>query len=273
MEAVLPAGAAVTFPGDADSIGAWQILNAPAAKETGSGAMRRWIREVTITAFRLGWCGPDSIRLFARLADGDSLHLACEAPGLLIGGELADSAAIDPANARDIRDVVSTRAPRWPWIAAVVALLLAAAFFVIRRLRARKRAGGEPVAGKRPSPEEEFEAAIARLLASGMLEQGLYREFYYGVSSAVRLYLERVHGLPLLESSSGEVARLLTPKLTGEAECSALQGWLREGDLVKYARMERLQAEALQYLERSRSLVDLLAGSAAPGTVEEGVTT
>jgi hypothetical protein len=270
IEAILPAGAIATFPGNGDSIGAWKVLHAPAAEEAGRGEMRRWVREITVAAFRLGWCGPDSIRLFVQLADGDSLRLACEAPGLLIGGELAGAAAIDPASARDIRDVVSTRAPRWPWIAFGAVLLLAVAFFLIRWRRSRRRVGDELVAQKHLSPAEEFEAAIAKLLASGMLEDGRYREFYYGVSGAVRLYLERLHGLPLLESSSGEVARLLTPKLGDETERSALHGWLHEGDLVKYARMERLQAEALQYLERSRSLVDLLAGSVVPEGVQEG---
>ena len=64
---------------------------------------------------------------------------------------------------------------------------------------------------------------------------------------------------------------MLTPKLEDETERSALHVWLREGDLVKYARMERLQAEALQYLERSRQLVDLLAGSTVSEGVQEGV--
>jgi hypothetical protein len=50
-----------------------------------------------------------------------------------------------------------------------------------------------------------------------------------------------------------------------------LRDWLAEGDLVKYARMERLQAEARNYLERSRDLVRQLArgtavSSEAPST-------
>ena len=40
LEAILPAGAVVAFPGDSDSIGAWKILRAPASEERGRGPWR-----------------------------------------------------------------------------------------------------------------------------------------------------------------------------------------------------------------------------------------
>jgi len=268
IEAVIPAGAVPEFPGEGDSIGAWKILNAGVIDEQGNGPWRRSVREITVTGFRLGWIGPDSLRLSVVTAEGESLRLACEAPGLRIGGELVDSANIDPASVRDIRDVVSTGAPRWPWYAAGAALIIAALLFLNRMLRAKKRRILHETDEVGPSPEEEFETAIARLLSEELLERGLYREFYYGVSSAVRLYLERIHRLPLLESTSVEVLDLLRPRIRIESEREALDEWLREGDLVKYARMERLQAEAVHYLERSRELVKLLARSPAGEKVD-----
>lgn len=268
IEAVLPEGAVPVFPSETDSIGAWKILDAGVTKEEGSGPYRRYVRGITMTGFKLGWIGPDSIRLMAITQDGDSLELACEAPGLLIGGELAEGEQVDPASVRDIRDVVSTGAPRWPWFVAGGALVAAGAIILIRWLCAKKRRKVEVMVEVGPTPEEEFEAAISRLLAEELLERGLYREFYYGVSSAVRLYLERVHRLPLLESTSAEVLDLLAPRIEIEEERVALEEWLREGDLVKYARMERLQAEAVNYLDRSRELVRLLASSPATVTTD-----
>jgi hypothetical protein len=162
--------------------------------------------------------------------------------------------------------------PLWPWFAGGALLLAACGFLGARLLdrRRRRRAAEAPVISG-PTPEEEFERAIALLLASGILEQGLYREFYYEVSGAVRLYLERVHGLPLLESTSTEVMDWIGGRLSSANERAALRDWLAEGDLVKYARMERLQAEARNYLERSRDLVRQLArgtavSSEAPST-------
>jgi hypothetical protein len=209
------------------------------------------------------------LRLLAVGAEGETLRLACEAPTLTIGGEIDESAPVDPSTARDIRDVVPLSRPTWPWFVAAGALLLLGLFLGYRRWIRRKRAALAPMPEiARLSPDEEFEQAIGRLLASGLLERGLYREFYYGVSSAVRLFLERIHGLPLLESSSDEVRALLEPVMTEPAPREALRAWLREGDLVKYARMERLQAEALKYLESSRRLLRLIPRPAASSEAE-----
>jgi hypothetical protein len=264
IEAVLPKGARPQLPGDADSLGGWRKLGAGEVVRSASGANERWTREVTVAAYRLGAVGPESLRVRGVDARGESLRLACPAPRLTIGGSIAAGEPVDPSRARDIRGVVSTGMPLWPWFAGGALLLAACGFLGARLLdrRRRRRAAEAPVISG-PTPEEEFERAIALLLASGILEQGLYREFYYEVSGAVRLYLERVHGLPLLESTSTEVMDWIGGRLSSANERAALRDWLAEGDLVKYARMERLQAEARNYLERSRDLVRQLARGTA----------
>jgi hypothetical protein len=265
ITAVLPANAKPLLPGDGDSLGAWKVLRRGPLRSTQAGDWVRHEREITVAAYRLGAVGPDT--LFARgvRAAGDTLRLAYAPPRLQVKGVLPEGAAIDPSSARDIRDVVSTGPVVWPWIVGAGAIVLAALLFLWRRLRARRKRILEETIPAGPTPEEEFERAIELLLASGLLEQGFYREFYYRVSGAVRLYLERVHGLPLLESTSSEVDFLLGPRIGGSVERAALRDWLTEGDLVKYARMERLQAEARNYLDRSLNLVRLLASSGSGG--------
>ena len=273
LEASLPSGSRPILPGDGDSIGAWKVLRAGRALRKGEGAWDRWERDLTIAGYRIGWIGPDSLILRAVGARGESIRLACAPPRLRVGGQMKQGEPTEASRARDIRDVVSTGPARWPWIAAAAVLLIAGGIVLFRYIRARRRVLIPPGEPPGPTPAEEFEDAIARLLASGLLEQGLYREFYYEVSRAVRLYLERVHGLPLLESTSAEVMELLTPRLAGREQRDALRDWLSEGDLVKYARMERLQAEARHYLERSQKMVRYLARAGEPSAsmpVEQG---
>lgn len=262
ITAVLPSGASPILPGDrSDSLGAWKILRKdPTTKREADGWVE-YTKTITIAAYRLGEVGPDTLIARGARAGGDTLRLAYAPPRLAVRGKLAPGAAVDPASARDIRDVVSTGRARWPWIVLAALVALCAGIVLWRRLKRRRGALRAEVTAPGPTAEEEFEAAIARLLASGLLEQGFYREFYYEVSRAVRLYLEKVHGLPLLESTSSEVIRLLGSQIAGDIERDALREWLGEGDLVKYARMERLQAEARNYLDRSLSLVRLLAAS------------
>jgi len=265
IEAIVPKGARVALDAAGDSVGGWKVLRAEPPAQNGQGRWDHWERYLTIAAYRLGDVGPDTLRLRGVTARGESLKLAYAPPRLRVGGTLKPGEPTDPTKARDIRDVLSTGVPIWPWIVAGALLVAAAAIFAIRFLRARRRARRPgPVKPAGPTPEEEFEAAIASLLAEGLLERGLCREFYYGVSRAVRLYLERLSGLPLLESTSGEVMSLLEPGLRDELERIALRDWLSEGDLVKYARMERLQAEAQRYLLRSRDLVRILARKPEP---------
>jgi hypothetical protein len=265
IEAVLPKGARAQLPGDADSLGAWKRLRAGEVVKRADGSYERWTRDVTVAAYRLGAVGPESLRVRAVGARGESLRIACRAPRLRIGGSIRDGEPVDPSRARDIRGVVATGIPLWPWLVGGALLLAAGGFLGARILdrRRRRRAVEVPVMAG-PTPEEEFERAISLLLASGILEQGLYREFYYEVSRAVRLYLERLHGLPLLESTSTEVMERIGGKLATSDERAALREWLAEGDLVKYARMERLQAEAHLYLDRSRELVRRLARREVP---------
>ena len=267
LSAVLPSASKALLPGDGDSLGAWRILARGPVTSRRGGAWTRHERELTIAAYRLGAVGPDTLVAWGVGPAGDSTRLAYAPPRLRIMGKMKEGEAVDPSSARDIRDVVSTGPAAWPWILGGGVLAAAGLFLLWRWLRSRRKKGFEAPVPSGPTAEEEFERAIERLLSSGLLEQGLYREFYYGVSSAVRLYLERVHGLPLLESTSTEVLDLLEPRIPGTGERQSLRDWLIEGDLVKYARMERLQAEARNYLDRSLNLVRQLAKGreASPG--------
>jgi len=251
-------------------LGAWKVLRRGGIRRQRSREWERIERTLTIAAYRLGPVGPDTLRLLAVDPGGDSLRLAYAPGPLTVVGTLAADQPADLSSLRDIRDVVSTGPPTWPVLAAGALLLLAGLILFARRMRERRQRGLPVLEPAGPTPEEEFESALEKLIAARLLESGLYREFYYEVSRAVRRYLERRHGLPLLESTSREVLDLLSPRILAGKEREALSEWLLEGDLVKYARMERLQAEARNYLERSKLLVKMLAGqpeSASPGAV------
>lgn len=265
VTAVVPNGSEIDFPGGADSIGAWRILAADEPQVRKRGSWTQWERSFTVAGYRLGLIGPDTLRLAARTASGDTLRLRYAPRALQVGGVLKPGDAVDATKARDIQDVVATGPRLWPWIAGAGIVAALGGFLLARWLQARKRAAQPALPPPGPTPEQEFEDAIARLLAGRLLEQGLVREFYYEISRAVRLYLERVHGLPLLESTSSEVLDLLGARMRNEEEATRLREWLAEGDLVKYAKLDRLQAEAMSYLDRSRGLVRLFARPAVLG--------
>ncbi|MFB3908928.1 MAG: hypothetical protein ACE15D_11045 [Candidatus Eisenbacteria bacterium] len=259
IEAYVPAGTEVALESEGDSLGPWKILRAGKQKRRHAGQLDLWRKEMKVAAYRLGSLGPDSLRL--RSPAGGAFAIAAAAPRLEIGGSIPPGEQVDPSKARGIRDLIRRGLPGWVRLFAILVLAAAAIVSAILWWTSRKRRARAALAPAAPrlSPEEEFEAAIARLLGAKLLERGLAREFYYEVSRAVRLYLERLHELPLLESTSEEVRSLLAGRIAAAEDREALRDWLAEGDLVKYARLERLEAEALRYLERSRDLVKRLA--------------
>jgi hypothetical protein len=158
----------------------------------------------------------------------------------------------------EIAGPVGLSSRRWLWIgggaAAAAGLAASAALLLRRRLRG--------VAARRPLGSGE--AALAELqglLARGLAEQGLFREFYQGLSDLARRYVERRYAIRAPERTTEEFLREAqeSPALAGHSDL--LRRFLMHCDLVKFARLEPEPGEVAAAVEACRSFITRTAGA------------
>lgn len=151
------------------------------------------------------------------------------------------------------------RIPSWPlkyWVAlaAGVALVAALVAWLVSRRR-RKTAGAEPGAPAIP-PGEEFRLALARLaeVAEGLGDDA--RGFYSDLTHAVKRFLERATGEPVLEWTTFETVRRLREKGFEFPREAAFPDLLAGADRVKFGRGAATREDARQALARARLVLD-----------------
>jgi hypothetical protein len=137
----------------------------------------------------------------------------------------------------------------------VVLVVVAAVWWWRRRLR--------PLVVPLPAPipllppAEEALAALARLEAADLVGTGAFKEFYLGLTTILRRYLERRFEVAALERTTEEFLAETRgdPRFAGP-ECQPLAGLLAEADLVKFAEMRPAAAAAQSALAACRQLVE-----------------
>ena len=151
------------------------------------------------------------------------------------------------------------RIPSWPlkhWVALAsgVALVASLVAWLVSRRR-RKTAGVEPGVPAIP-PGEEFRDALARLavVAEGLGDDA--RGFYSDLTHAVKRFLERATGEPVLEWTTFETVRRLREKGFEFPREAAFPDLLAGADRVKFGKGAATREDARQALSRARLVLD-----------------
>jgi hypothetical protein len=145
----------------------------------------------------------------------------------------------------------------WPWIISVASLLAvvglvgAGTFALMRR-------------GRRPSVPISVSAyrkamdAIQRIEAAGWLERGDVDRFYTELSGVVRRYIEDRFGLRAPELTTEEFLQELTRRpVLVDAQRLALSHFLKQCDLVKFAKVRPTTHEGGTALHAARAFVEV----------------
>jgi hypothetical protein len=136
---------------------------------------------------------------------------------------------------------------------AVAALaVLAGLWFGIRYLRGRESVSGEIVV----PPHERAYAELQALLAQDLVERGLIKEFYTGVSAVLRQYIEDRYGLNAPERTTEEfLMELGEDDILMEEQKQLLKEFLTHCDLVKFAEFKPVSADVRRTFETCRDFV------------------
>lgn len=111
------------------------------------------------------------------------------------------------------------------------------------------------------SPEERAKLELDRLLAEGLLAQGQFKRFFYGLTGVVRRYFERGYALRATRQTSQEFLNSLAKERRISAEERAtLAQFLTAADAIKFAGVTSTATEAEA---ATRHVQNLLAQAAA----------
>ena len=147
------------------------------------------------------------------------------------------------------------RIPVWPatyWIALGAGVALAAALVAWLVSRRRRKAAGAEAGAPELPPGEELRLALARLAAATESLGDDARGFYSDLTHAVKRFLERATGQPVLEWTTFETVRRLREKGFDFPREAAFPDLLASADRVKFGRGPATREDARQALVRAR---------------------
>jgi hypothetical protein len=253
LEVVVDPGVEVLMSQPAERLGPFEIVDfgdEPPRTEDGKQVIGRWF---TVRGFEVGHHLVPSPPVSFR-APGEPLTEVTPIETRISIESLVDRVT----GASDVRDIKPPRPVPRDWRPFIIAgaglLVLAALAALVVWLRRRRR----PVVAPPPMPaEERARRALAELAARGLVAERAFKEYYATLSAIVRLYLEERFGLRAPEMTTEEflAATARNAELT-RAHRAALADFLRESDLVKFARHLPTLADAERAFGAAGRFVD-----------------
>lgn len=141
-----------------------------------------------------------------------------------------------------------------PWIAGglLLALLAGGVYYLWQRRQERlTRAAVDNRLAHEIALDE-----LDRIARLGLPEQGRFKEHYTLVSDTIRIYLERTYGVPIMERTTGEIARVLQGTTMDRGTRQRVKAFLEESDLVKFADIVPSEADAYELISQGRMIVE-----------------
>jgi len=105
------------------------------------------------------------------------------------------------------------------------------------------------------SPEEISLKELELIVGAGLLERGLWKEYYSRISDVLRRFIELRKGITAMEMTTFEILKALRKSFRENSLLSLLQEVLEESDLVKFAKYIPADSQAREALNNARSLI------------------
>lgn len=190
----------------------------------------------------------------------DTLHTD-DSLYLMVGTYLIDSTSHAIFDLKPVRNLPFKLAEISDYLlwGVVVLLLLAVAFYIFLKVMARL---GRPVMGLfKPAPplppHVAAFAALDELRSENLWQGGEYKGYYSRLSDILRTYISGRYGVTAMEMTSDEIL-LAVRDLELPKQCEMeLRDFLRDADLVKFAKAEFSGSLNERYFESARQFVDM----------------
>ncbi len=240
-----PEGETVEFPEGEGAFGEFAVVReAEVSARLQDGGQVLHVREYALQPFL-----PGDYELPAlQVRIGDAATLSTEPLSIPVTSSLIEG----DAELQDIAGPLDMPVPWWWWAAGAVAAL-ALIGGLLYWLKRRRR----PDAPRRVPPHEEALAALERLLASSLLDDGEVEAFYRRLSAIVRRYVEGRFGLRAPERTTEEFLHEISGgPVISRAHQLLLRDFLQEADMVKFARFVPRQEQTGRAVTAAKAFVE-----------------
>lgn len=252
LEVTYPAGQQVLIPELPQSWGQFEVqAQQPAETIANADGTETTRQQITVTLFEPGSFATPPLPLTIADASGQVSDALVDPVSLTVAPTLADG----DTTLNDIRPQASMTAPLpWPLIGGglVAALALAAGGWWLFRAMQQRR-----VALANRTPWQAALDELARIDGLRLPQQGQFKEHYSLVTDALRLYLERQHGVPATDRTTSELKRDLAASALPPEHNRQIIELFGEADLVKFAKVTPELDEANALTGWAKKLVNL----------------
>jgi hypothetical protein len=260
---------------DRSLLGPLEILGS--SRQVGHGDQEpSEVIELELIGFEVGDLEVPGVELMVVLSDGRTGTVSTDPQRLTITDPLANEPDPQPRGDHDPRPVYTTDR-RALWAVGIITSLLLAVLLGLALERWRSRRKPRP-APPPPPPRPPEEVALEKLREaerSGLLEAGEIKAFHIAISEALREYLGGRYGFDSLEMTTKELVLQLDQATLRGITRTELQEFLRETDLVKFAkwrpdveRSKDLLGQAFDIVNRTTAAERTWAVAAAPAPTQ-----
>ena len=239
----------------------------PVVKKSKTGNFFEWSQSVALFPFVAGAITvPGPHYAFEESSVGRRADLRPPAVELTVASRLPQGQKPEQLAPKADKPV---RIPAWParyWIALGAGVALVAALVAWLVSRRRRKTAFAAAAAPALAPGEELRLALARLAAAAENLGDDARDFYSELTYALKRFLERATGDPVLEWTSFETVRRLREKGFEFPREVAFPDLLASADRVKFGKGAATREDAREALVKARVVLhDVEARQKAEG--------
>ncbi len=265
-------GVAVTMPAPADELDKFHVRSRRDWPDAPVSGGRQWQQDYVLDSYVAGQ--QQIPALAAKFLDqrdpNNAIENDVESPPVTIQVISSLTGEFKPDEFADIKGAVPIPVPidwkRLWWLAGVAGGAIVAVIASLLLWRRRKR---RLLVARAVPPHQWAIAELNRLRAERLAEQGLVHELYFRLTMIVRQYIERRFAIQAAEQTTAEFleAARRHPALDTTYR-GLLSGFLRAGDLVKFALHRPEPPEIDQAFDTASTFVTRSSAEAEPAATE-----
>lgn len=164
----------------------------------------------------------------------------------------------DGAELRPLKPIFDFARNWWPWIIGAI-VLAAIAYVLVDRYRKRPAPPDPAPVVERPpfiDPLESLRRELETLKRSDLVAQGDFKGWYSELGDHLRRYIEDVHGIPAMESTTAELRAAFRQRGLHSDLAKPMLAVMESADLVKFAKSKPTAADADASYETARTFAD-----------------